>query len=111
MPKLSHDEAIKGYWDTVKDKYPDMEFNVFENICKAPFEFIKQCIRNDSLPIITIKYLGKIRPFMPKINGILFAYKNKTEENYVKKSEFLKNYKKELQLYDKKNKETQEETD
>jgi len=114
MPKLTHDEAIRQYYEEVKDQYPEINFTRFEAICKAPFEFIKHCIRQDSLPVITIKFFGKIRTYSLKIKRVIFIYTHKVRNSkedakasqYQDKITFLNNYLEELKVYDTRNKET-----
>ena len=100
MPTLEHKDAIEQYWELVKSKYPYISFRGFEVVCKAPFEFIKSCMRDDSLPIILIKYLGKIRPIRTKILKQIRFIESKTDEYSKEKIEFLSSYLDELTEYD-----------
>lgn len=102
MPTYNQERNIKGYWEEVKDQYPNMDFDTFEKICKAPFEFIKKCIRDDRLPFIAIKYFGKIRPKYNLISNMIRCFKDKTEELYVNKRNFLIKYREEMKHYDEK---------
>lgn len=103
MPLLTQDKAIKEYYEEVKHKYPDVDFERFEAICKAPMNFIKQCIRSGKLPKILVKHLGKFRVFPSKIKDQLkseerFFQKGITDEAYYnEKKEFYTNYLKALE--------------
>lgn len=110
MPVIDNDKAIRGYWEEVKEKYPQLSFEKFEEICKAPFEYIKQSVRMDSLPIILIKYLGKLRPYRSTLLRMISAFKikSKTEPRYIDKVEFLTKYVKHLNEYDKEDQEDSE---
>lgn len=71
MSILEHEDAIKEYYEQVKDKYPNIDFEKFRKICKSPFEFIKKCIRSNDMPKIMIKYIGKFRIFPGRIKKAL----------------------------------------
>lgn len=100
MPTLEHNDAITQYWEEVKHKYPNVSFRTFEVACKAPFEFIKSCMRDNKLPIILVKYLGKIRPMRTKILKQMRFIETKTDEESVEKVNFLSLYLEKLSQYD-----------
>lgn len=60
MALYTQDRAIKEYYETIKDQYPDLSFDQISEICKAPFIFFKKCIQSGELPRIYIKYIGKL---------------------------------------------------
>ena len=93
MPTIDTDKLIKEYWITVKEKYPNFEFEQFERICKAPFWFFKTQIESDNPPIIHIKWLGKIRIYPSYIKRLIFkndyqkARGSVSEEDYNRMNE------------------------
>lgn len=101
MPNLSHEDAIFQYWEEVKEKYPDLSFIKFKAICKFPFDFIKRCMRDDALPVILIKFLGKIKPGVNVVRNMAKVYEKKnTDGTYTEKVEFLKKFGDELERYE-----------
>jgi hypothetical protein len=98
MPLLTHDSAVKEYWETVKDKYPELTFEEVELICKSPFKAIREWIRDMSLPLISVKYLGKFRVFPGKIRSLIkenegcIKHGVITQERYETRKAFLDNY-------------------
>ena len=98
MPVLEHEKAIKEYYEQVKDKYPDIDFERFREICKAPFRYIVSRIREGNLPIIMVKHLGKFIPSIRRVRERLkteqrfFEMKITTEEEFIKNSTYLQNY-------------------
>jgi hypothetical protein len=52
-------DLIEEYYKTVKDKYPDLSFEKFAIICKAPFIFFKKAIESPDFPLIHVKYFCK----------------------------------------------------
>lgn len=67
MPLLDNERAVKEYYDEVKDRYPDIDFERFRTICRSPFIFFRNLIRDGDLPKILIKHLGKLRVFPAKV--------------------------------------------
>jgi hypothetical protein len=65
MPTLTHKNAIREYYEQVKDQYPpDLTYEQFEEICKSPFKAAKYYIKSNLFPIINFKNFGKM--FAPK---------------------------------------------
>ena len=52
------EKLIKGYHETIKDKYPDLTLDELTVMCKAPFKFLKQSWKNLLLPTIRFMYFG-----------------------------------------------------
>lgn len=100
MPLLEHDKAIEQYYEQVKDKYPDIDFERFRKICRSPFETIKKLIKGSTLPIIMVKHLGKFIPVKARVIQQLEylerVYRSgkttMTEEEYIYKKTYLENY-------------------
>lgn len=107
MPTLDQDRTIKEYWNEVSHKYPDIDFDRFTIICKAPFEFIKKCIREDSFPIIMIKYLGKMRVFPTTVRRAIKCLSHPLSGIVnTEKIDRLTTYLKDIKEYDEKYKDT-----
>lgn len=98
MPLLTQEKMIKEYYDEVKDKFSDVNFERFESICKSPMNFVKQMIKCGELPLILIKHIGKFRVFKGKIKRELASQErffNKgiiTEDIYTERKKFFKKY-------------------
>ena len=67
MPLYTQERTIREYWEKVHEKYPNVNFNQFEEVCKAPMNFIIQCMRAKDLPTILVKFLGKFQAFKPRV--------------------------------------------
>ena len=52
-------DLIEEYYKEVKDKYPDIPFEKFVMICKAPFIFFRKAIESADFPLVHVKYFGK----------------------------------------------------
>lgn len=104
MPLLEHDKAIRQYWLEVKDKYPDMTYEQFKEICKSPFTAIKMWIRSGIFYKIMIKFLGKFRVSKFKAKEAMASNQRKfdkeeiSEEQYLRDKLYLENYMKDLDM-------------
>lgn len=72
MSLLEHREAIAKYYETIREKYPNLSLEQVEAICRTPAEFIKKIIREGGLQDIYIKYVGKLKPSKDR----LIKYRN-----------------------------------
>lgn len=106
MPLLEHNKLIGEYWEEVKSKYPQLDFDKFYLICRAPFNYIREQIRDKSLPIIMIKYLGKFRVYPGRIKEFINISTRKkiigdiSEEEWIKQKEYLLDRLKHIERYD-----------
>lgn len=87
MPQITHEKIIREYYETVKDKY-NIDFKIFEEICKAPFAFIKHLMKQKELYIISIKYMGKFRVFQSKLKKEISNLDIKLEKGYITLDEY-----------------------
>lgn len=83
MALLETNDTIKEYYNEVKDLYPDISFEQFQDICKQPFKFFKSKIEQDDMPNIDIKYFGKFRVFAASIKGKLKELETKKHFNQI----------------------------
>lgn len=83
MPLLEHDKAIKDYWNEVKDKYPDIPFSQFEEICKAPWNFVKFTMREGLLATLSFKYFGKFKVFPAKVKTSIKNIERDYNKNFI----------------------------
>lgn len=96
MPSLNHTDSIRQYYEEVKTNHPSISFEEFEAICKSPFIAVKYWIRSGNLPIIMLKYFGKFKVFLPKIDKLLAKRKQYDEKKYNLSNEILEKYKKDF---------------
>lgn len=99
------DRLIEDYYTKVKDKYPDIEFDRFSKICKAPFYFIRKAMEDRTFPLIQIKYLGKFLVYPGKVKAILKSLKLSKEKGTMTPEDYETNTK-DLITYLKENDET-----
>lgn len=102
MPHLDQSQIIKGYWEEVKDQYPELTFQQFYDICQAPAKYTTNSIKDTRLPRIHIKFLGDFKVFPLRIIKKLRdleKWKEKgivTEEYYNERKAFFLNYQEEI---------------
>lgn len=105
MPLLSTETIIKQYYEKVKDKYPTITYEIFEAICKAPFQFFNKCLAREDLPTVHIRGLGRfvVLPFtvkeLIKRNDKKLRFKDIDEELHAKNKTRLENLLSEIEKY------------
>ena len=87
MSVLTQDKAIRAYWETVKDRY-NIDFKVFEEVCKAPFNFVKHLMKQGDLYIISIKYFGKFKIFPSKLKNSIAKLEWSYKKGYLTQEEY-----------------------
>lgn len=113
MPNLEHDRAIELYWEKVKEQYPHINFEHFKRICTMPARIIRS-LREPTLPVIMIKYLGKFKPTYKLLINARRNWQQKAIEDpdnpkdYDLKAKYINLYLKEMYESDPKFKESME---
>ena len=88
MPLLTQDKAIKEYYETIKERYPNLSFDDVYNICKTPGAFIKECIRSVHLATVMVKHLGKFRVFGSKLKTQIRSEKIYLEKGIITQEQY-----------------------
>lgn len=88
MPSIDTEQLIKEYWETVKDKYPYINYESFEKICKAPFWFFKSQIEKKETPTIHVKYFGKFVVFSQYVYRLIEKNNKRLETNLISQEEW-----------------------
>lgn len=55
---IDTDKLIGGYYDTIKEQYPELSLEQVATICRSPFKFLKLQMQQVWLPEIRFKYFG-----------------------------------------------------
>jgi len=91
-------DNIRGYFEEVKDDYPDVDFEHFKMICLNPFKYIKEVMSSGVLQNIRLQYFGTF-----EVSASRVKYSKKSleeslskgtvsEERYNKRMQILSNY-------------------
>jgi hypothetical protein len=91
MPLLDNENAIREYYEQEKEKYPDLTYEQFKEICRSPSQFFKQCIRGNGLPRILVKHLGKFRVFPSRLKKELTKYTKFFEKGIIDEDTYNQN--------------------
>ena len=100
--RLESRDLIEEYYNTIKDKYPDLTPEDCKEICSAPWKFLKQEIESGELPEIRFKYFGSFQVYKGRAENMLYNLKVKfdnqkiTEDYYMKYKVMIENYLKKL---------------
>lgn len=113
MPSLTQEKIIKGYWEEVKDQYPNLTFEQFSEICETPAKFTTSQIANGKLPRIHVKYLGDFKVYPKRIAKKLedieawLKLGYITKEKYEERKAFFLNYQEEIRKLERDKTETE----
>lgn len=58
---IESEETIKSFYNSIKDKYPDLEYAQIQEICRNPFIFVKAAMKSKLFPEIRLKYFGTFK--------------------------------------------------
>lgn len=84
---LTADKLIEEFYETIKEQYPDLNYEKIEKICKLPFYYIKSLIESTSFPLIHIKFLGKFLVYPGKVQVLMRLMNRKLKEGKISKEE------------------------
>jgi hypothetical protein len=91
-------ELIERYWNEVKDLYPHLTFEQFDQVVRSPFLYLKSRIRGYDFGPVRFKYFGRfeVRKGRAKLMDAkldeVFSQERISEKEYAKLKEALKNY-------------------
>ena len=100
---MSSKEDIEVYYNKVKDNYPDIDKDLFINICKYPWKYLKKEMAKETLYDIRIKYIGCFQVYPGRAKLMLDFNKKRLDNNHITELEYnryknmLENHLKRLQ--------------
>jgi hypothetical protein len=68
---MDSEDLIREYWDSIKEKYPELSYEEVKEICHSPFVFLKDMMQREDLPEVRMKYLGVFRVYLNRAKYIL----------------------------------------
>jgi hypothetical protein len=84
------EKTIEDYFKTISNKYSTLSLSDVENICKAPFYYIRKCMEQNDFPTIHIKYLGKFLVYKGKAKQMLQYITESFNKGEISKVDFDK---------------------
>lgn len=91
MPVIDFDKVVKEYYNTVKDKYPDIPSRQFEDICHSPFYYMIECMKK-KITIILVKYLGKLKIQSGTIKKLINRNEFRGNKKLITEEEYRRRY-------------------
>lgn len=95
---LNNDELLEGFFQKIKEKYPNLTKEELKAIVDTPFSYAKKVMSSGSFETIHFKYLGKFKVYEKSVQGRLSsleeAYKKGLvkEEHYKERKSTIKKY-------------------
>jgi len=91
-------DFIYQYCESIKDKYPELSTAQIEEICRHPFSFVKEKMKQSNLPEVRLKYFGVFRVRLLRVkdrfaeNEKMFSLGRITENRYLHFKKILTNF-------------------
>lgn len=86
--KIDSSILIKQYYEEVAEQYPELSFEEFKEICKQPFQFLKDEMEKGELPTIRLKYLGTFLVYPKRAEHLRKKVIDRDKYNKIGKKEF-----------------------
>lgn len=96
--KLNNADLMQEFYEQEKDKYPDVSFEQFKDICFGPWRFLKHEMESGRLPKVRLKYFGTFQVYPGRAKNMLriinerFANNKIEDKQYYRLKEMLENY-------------------
>lgn len=90
---LDAKDLIEGYFETIKEKYPD--FDRVNEVCRYPFKFVKEKMTEGKFRDIRLKYFGvfKVYPsYIVDLWHLTNTLQHLTDEDREKKRKRILDY-------------------
>lgn len=93
--KLLHPDLLDEYYNSIKDKYPDLTKGQCNEICSAPFIEVRKGIESGKFPNVRLQFFGTFVAYPKKLTYQLGVYTKMFKEqrinaiNYFRKKELL----------------------
>ena len=88
--KLEAEILVRQYYEQEPKDFSDFDFQEFKKICYTPFDFVKEQMSNDDLPVIRLKYFGTFLVYPKRASGMLKILEERYKFNKVSRDEFLR---------------------
>lgn len=90
--KLDNQQLMEEFHSTVKNEFPNIDFEQLKDICFGPWRFLKDEMESGNLPTVRLKYFGTFQVYPGRCNNMLYHLKNKFEKGLITE-EFYNKYK------------------
>lgn len=71
IPTVEVKDSIDGFWETIKERYPQYSKEQVESAIRSFFNYVKVSMESSSLPEIRIKYFGHFFVKTGKVQAVL----------------------------------------
>jgi nucleoid DNA-binding protein len=88
--KILHQDLIREYYASIKEKYPHLTQEQVNEICSAPFKQARKGIESGDFPTIRLKYFGTFVVYNKKVEALLKTYINMFAQHRITPSNFFK---------------------
>jgi nucleoid DNA-binding protein len=89
MNKIENQDLIKEYYESIKDKYPNLTFDQLKEAVSTPFEMLKEEMASGELKTVRLKYLGTFLVYPKRVKAWLEHLKQRFKLNKVDRREYF----------------------
>lgn len=85
---MSPNDLIEKFYKTTRDKYPNLTLEQYKEICKSPFNLIKETMKEGKLEDIRLQYFGVFKVFPARVKGMKNIITTRLRMGKMSKPEF-----------------------
>lgn len=100
--KYYKNKIVEDYYDTIKDKYPELNFLQVQEMCYTPFRMLKELWKKSCLEEVRFKYFGTFRISNARLKAEYKYIGSELERGIITEEEYLTK-KKDIELFFKQN--------
>ncbi len=89
MRKLSNQELLEKYHNSIKEDYPDMTYEHLREIVSTPFNMLKEEMSKGNLSTVRLKYLGTFLVYKNRAKGLLSNLTERFKMHKIDKKEYF----------------------
>ena len=96
--RLRNQELMEEFYNRNLSQFPGLTLEQFTAICHTQFQFLRQCIEQDEITEVRLKYLGSFQVFPGRAKNYLYNLKDRLKfhkiepQQYKRLSTMIENY-------------------
>lgn len=88
--KLDNQQLMEEFYSSVKEDFPNIDFEQLKDICFGPWRFLKQEMESGQLPTIRFKYFGTFTVYEGRARNMIYNLDKKFEQGKIEERQYLK---------------------
>jgi|GEM_PF-3354841 hypothetical protein len=88
--RLETNDLVTGFFEKVKDEYPDLSYNDIKEIVLYPWFYLKDIMENGSFENVRLKYFGEFSVPLHRAKKLLEEAKIRFSKQWMTPKQFFK---------------------